>query len=302
MQPNRDPRATLPDLLEVLLNKGVHLNLDLIISVADVPLIGVNLRATIAGMETMLEYGMMNAWDRDTRAWVQKSLSAHLPLAEGEEVIAKMAGGHYHEGFYRTWRPGTAYLTNRRLIIHRRDPVETLWQAPLASITAIEPIRERSIGGESRTRLHVTLEDESRSMLSAVDPERLISLVRGQLGHSPAAEADELPGAADGPVLEGPMWYLETRAEGGTWRAGHASLTEADGLVWKSPLDGRARVRTSLLEDPRYTLEEHENPTDEQQVLVLDSAAGTTRLAAPDVVRWHEELTTRKGAGDGARG
>jgi hypothetical protein len=67
MQPTRDPRATLPDLIEVLLNKGVHLNLDLIISVADIPLIGINLRATIAGIETMIEYGMMQQWDRDTQ-------------------------------------------------------------------------------------------------------------------------------------------------------------------------------------------------------------------------------------------
>src|SRR5699024_10939650 len=38
----RDPRVTLPDLVEVLLNKGVYLNLDLIIAVADIPLIGIN--------------------------------------------------------------------------------------------------------------------------------------------------------------------------------------------------------------------------------------------------------------------
>lgn len=74
MQPTRDPRVTLPDLLEVLLNKGVYLNLDLIIAVADVPLIGVNLRATIAGLETMLEYGMMRSWDERTRAWVTQAV------------------------------------------------------------------------------------------------------------------------------------------------------------------------------------------------------------------------------------
>ena len=36
MQPTRDPRITLPGLVEVLLNKGVYLNLDLIITVADI--------------------------------------------------------------------------------------------------------------------------------------------------------------------------------------------------------------------------------------------------------------------------
>ncbi|WP_258934008.1 hypothetical protein [Nesterenkonia pannonica] len=62
---------------------------------ADIPLIGVNLRATIAGIETMLEYGMMRQWDDQTRAWVQKSLAKHLAMGPDEEVIAAMAASHY---------------------------------------------------------------------------------------------------------------------------------------------------------------------------------------------------------------
>jgi hypothetical protein len=59
LEPTRDQHATLAALVDVLLDKGVYLDLDLIITVADIPLIGVNLRATIAGMQTMLDYGMM---------------------------------------------------------------------------------------------------------------------------------------------------------------------------------------------------------------------------------------------------
>ncbi|KHK96643.1 gas vesicle protein GvpM [Microbacterium mangrovi] len=68
MSPTRDQRATLGALVDVLLDKGVYLDLDLIITVADIPLIGVNLRATIAGMETLLEYGLMREWDERIRA------------------------------------------------------------------------------------------------------------------------------------------------------------------------------------------------------------------------------------------
>src|SRR5690625_6327151 len=102
MEPTRNPDVTLADLITVLLDKGTYLNIDLIISVADIPLIGVNLRATIAGMETMLEYGMMRDWDEKTRAWVRKSIARHFPLAEGEEIVAKMAGGHFHRDFTDT--------------------------------------------------------------------------------------------------------------------------------------------------------------------------------------------------------
>ena len=61
------PRATLVDLLDRVLDKGLILDADLIIAVADIPLLAVNLRAAIAGMETMLEYGLMEEWDTRIR-------------------------------------------------------------------------------------------------------------------------------------------------------------------------------------------------------------------------------------------
>lgn len=288
MQPTRDPRATLPDLIEVLLNKGVYLNLDLIISVADIPLIGVNLRATIAGIETMLEYGMMRQWDEQTRAWVQKSLKTHLPMADGEEVIAKMAGGHYQDSFYRTWRPGSAYLTTGRLIIHRRDPAETLWQAELSAIVDIQPHRQRSVGGEDRTRIRVALADGSESILSAVEPERLIALVQQQRGLS--VEPREAPALEAEPteLRKGRMWFLEALSDGGVWRAGTARLTRDEGFVWRSPMDSRALVRTTRVTDLR--VEKHDNPTDRTETLLIGTAGGTARMAAEDIADWQEAL------------
>ena len=67
--PGSTTRATLADLLDRLLENGLVLRADLLISLAGVPLIGVCLHAAIAGMETMLEYGMMTEWDTTTRAF-----------------------------------------------------------------------------------------------------------------------------------------------------------------------------------------------------------------------------------------
>jgi len=68
MEPTRDARITLVDLLDRVLDKGLVINADVIISVAGIPLIGVNLRAAIAGMETMVKYGMMKEMDKKIRA------------------------------------------------------------------------------------------------------------------------------------------------------------------------------------------------------------------------------------------
>jgi hypothetical protein len=59
MEPTRERKATLVDFLDRVLDKGLIINADLIISLANIPLIAVNLRAAIASVETMLKYGQM---------------------------------------------------------------------------------------------------------------------------------------------------------------------------------------------------------------------------------------------------
>jgi hypothetical protein len=72
MQPSRDTHATLVDLLDRVLEKGLVLNADLMIHIAGIPLLGVSLKACLAGMETMLKYGIWNDWDEAQRATAAK--------------------------------------------------------------------------------------------------------------------------------------------------------------------------------------------------------------------------------------
>lgn len=66
MQPTRDDDAIV-DLLDVILEKGAIVEADVIITVADIPLIGLKLRAALAGLTTMVEYGMFEEWDAAQR-------------------------------------------------------------------------------------------------------------------------------------------------------------------------------------------------------------------------------------------
>ncbi len=68
MEPERNTNAGLVDLLDRILNKGIVLYADVLISVAGVPLLGINLRAMLAGMDTMLNYGLWEDWDAAQRA------------------------------------------------------------------------------------------------------------------------------------------------------------------------------------------------------------------------------------------
>lgn len=64
MEPTRDGDAVV-DLLDVILRDGVILQADVIVTVADVPLVGISLRAAVAGMTTMRNYGYFEDWVGD---------------------------------------------------------------------------------------------------------------------------------------------------------------------------------------------------------------------------------------------
>lgn len=86
MEPVRESESAVSALVDTLLTKGVYLDVDAIITVAEIPLIGVSLRAAIAGMETLLEYGMMREWDERARAGALQPASADdggLPRLSG---------------------------------------------------------------------------------------------------------------------------------------------------------------------------------------------------------------------------
>ena len=67
MEPARQIDFNLTDVLDRLLDKGLIINAELVISVAGIPLIGVSLTAAVAGMETMLAYGVMGDMDNRVR-------------------------------------------------------------------------------------------------------------------------------------------------------------------------------------------------------------------------------------------
>ncbi|MFP8955692.1 gas vesicle protein GvpM [Natrialbaceae archaeon A-CW3] len=67
MKPNKSDDAIV-DVIDVLLRDGAIIRADVVVLVADIPLIGIKLSAAIAGMETMTDYGLFQEWDTERRA------------------------------------------------------------------------------------------------------------------------------------------------------------------------------------------------------------------------------------------
>jgi hypothetical protein len=135
MNPEKD--SSLVEILDRLLNKGAILNADLIISVAGIPLIGLNLRAALASMETMLEYGIMEDWDKSSREWYA-SQETHLPLFHGEEILYKAFGYLWQEqSLIKCWVPGIWNITSQRLILWIKTPGEVIFETPLENLRVL---------------------------------------------------------------------------------------------------------------------------------------------------------------------
>ena len=167
------------DLIDRILIKGVILQADLIISVAGIPLIGVNLKAAIAGMNTMLDYGMMEVWDEKIRTYaLEHSEEEEIPLDEDEEIVLKTFGSHFWRptSLPGAWRPGYLYLTNKRLFLFRKKPGKILFEASVDKIKGITVERKKYLK-ETRDILVLLLEnDRSGSdieMLRTVDIRKL---------------------------------------------------------------------------------------------------------------------------------
>src|SRR5690625_3536651 len=71
MEPRRESEGTLIHVVETLLDKGLVLNADIMVSVAGVELLGIRLRAALASFETAARYGLEfpAGTDTSTAAW-----------------------------------------------------------------------------------------------------------------------------------------------------------------------------------------------------------------------------------------
>ena len=168
MQPSRN--GALVDLVDRILAKGILLQADLIISVGGVPLIGVNLKAAIAGLTTMVDYGIMETWDETMRRHVLAESEEEAPLAEDEKILLKTFGSHYScsKSVPGVWRSGYLYLTDKRLFIFRKKPAQMLFETSLDKIKTLSIDDGRVLKDKKRT-MQLWLENKWQE----VEPELL---------------------------------------------------------------------------------------------------------------------------------
>lgn len=158
MIPEREGDS-LVELLDRLLNKGLVLNADVLISVGGIPLIGLSLRLLAAGIETMLEYGLFEQFDKDTRAWELEHRINKPALMSEEEVMLRFYGSYSHNQS-KSWNYCFIYLTNHRIFGWNKSINKILYEVPLKNvleITTVTNIHE----GKEREEVCIKTNDDS---------------------------------------------------------------------------------------------------------------------------------------------
>ncbi len=93
MKPVNDTQDALVALLDRILDKGLILDADIIIHVAGIPLVGLKLTAALAGIETMIRYGIWEDWDK-----AQRGIAAEEYAKENTPLVALLRDGKVSSG------------------------------------------------------------------------------------------------------------------------------------------------------------------------------------------------------------
>jgi hypothetical protein len=314
--PTRYEKATLVDLLDRVFDKGVVIHADLLVSVAGIPLLGVNLRAALAGMETMRRYGIMQDWDERARAWEREHAAERREpaLPTDERVLLRMFGSHwYARGIYRAWQPGQLYLTNKRLILFRAEQGE-LMSIALDEIRGLAVRKETRFTGLKRDLIYLRLSADRSACISAEKPAELadgiresvegmgLSLAKDGVAHPFGDEVDELISGEE-LLAEGRLWYQHPAHDlwGDTWRPGRLYLTDKR-LLWWCDSDRRVRLEVPLSRLVGAELETRElgGLIGERPILCLlyrnSHEQGSALFAGEDIAQWVQAIERAAGA------
>jgi len=316
MEPTRDARVTLVDLLDRVLDKGLVIQADVIISVAGVPLIGLNLRAALAGMETMLQYGMLTGWDEQIRGLERARVASSEPrLLESEKMILASFGSYWAaQGIYTAWRSGSLYLTDRRLLIWNRAYKELILEVPLTSVQAMElKVQDGPASAHEAKELLLLVEGdqvarircaqiqqlkialEERTRLAGLSLKVQAALLQGNGGSPKFLRPSEVVGC------RGKIWYWAPhqapgREKAHTWRPGILYLTNQR-LCWWNEFDQRIGLEVPIRQLVAATVESQQRAIlfkEEEQVLDLIYQSGADRkvgsFSGREVLQWHQAL------------
>jgi gas vesicle structural protein len=91
LEPTRDRGDALSDVIDAVLDKGLVINADIMVSLAGVELLGIKVRAALASFETAARYGLEfpSGTDLQAPAWREAALGKERCPGCGERFAGR---------------------------------------------------------------------------------------------------------------------------------------------------------------------------------------------------------------------
>lgn len=88
LEPSRERGSSLVDVIDVILDKGLVINADIVVSVAGVELLGIKIRAALASFATAAKYGLEfpSGTNIETSAWQEAQIGKEVCPQCGKQV------------------------------------------------------------------------------------------------------------------------------------------------------------------------------------------------------------------------
>jgi hypothetical protein len=187
MLATRESEVGLVDLLDRVLHKGLVLNADVIITVSGIPLIGLNLRAILASVDTMVAYGMWKDWDQAQRAIASEEERHKVREAtrflQGQTPLYRSFCSCYeNSGTIRAWRPGTLSVTDTRVVVNRREPLEILSESEFKKLAGYAIEDAETVAGKATQYIHLLYHDGTVISLHLRDPAGFVRVIQKEMG------------------------------------------------------------------------------------------------------------------------
>lgn len=299
--------ARLGDLLERVLDRGVIIHADIILSVAGIPLVGISLHSALASIETMISYGMLEDWDAEARAEaaVQAANDEADRLAPGELHILEQYGSYRGaRGIKMLWQPGRILLTDRRFVVFRPLPHEVFIDVPLDDVASLG-VTHRDAVAEPSDVLCVMRSNGDIAILSAEHPTLLEASVRDRirrLGRDAGVLDEAVARRYTDPDMRAGsrLRYLSASDNGDgddAWMSGWAMLDDYSFCWWPDPDgdDGPRGLRTAGVRVPLCDVRDisidHGRPS---ACLRVDwghnGASQAACFAGTTIIEWRDEL------------
>lgn len=171
------PQDTLVNALDILLSKGTVIYGGIPLSVAEIVLANINLKATLAGGVTMVEQGLM----QNEELHLGRKVESKVPLGKNEEVVSTIFGSYWADKLeHPRWQLGRFYFTNRRVFFFKPELARISLEIPYETIegcsSKINPEDEKD-----REELILFLKDKETVRLHSKDTKRLKEMIEGRM-------------------------------------------------------------------------------------------------------------------------